>query len=703
MSDRAAKVGSVDVGDAEQQTEQLFDAGPVHRFETAIDRGGHGPDHLLDGLNQSQVRAVITPGGPLVVLAGAGSGKTRVLTRRIAWRILRGETDPNRVLTLTFTRKAAAELRDRQYRLGLRDRVPAGTFHGIALTQLRQRWNERRTIPPTLLDRKLRFVAQLAPQRKGVEITDVVAEIDWARARMIEPDRYHEAALRAGRTPPLPAEELAALMVRYQQEKRRKRLVDFDDLLLLAIRDLRADADYAAAVRWRHRHFYVDEFQDVNPLQFALLQEWLGDRDDLFLVGDPNQAIYGWNGADPHLLQHMADGAGSTVIELNDNYRSTPQVLSLAGATLGALAASKLRAHRPGGPAPTLTSFADDRAEADGIADAIQQAKGWGEAWSDQAVLVRTNAQSVVIEQALTERGIPCRLRSGPGPLGAPEVRAELKAIVRDGIDLIVSLEELDERLAALAAEQTKISVDRYNNLAALSRVIHEYITIDPQPNGPGLAAWVDTMQRGDVDSSTDSVDLVTFHGAKGLEWPVVHVAGLEDGFVPIAYAKTDAQLQEEQRLLYVALTRAQTEIHLSWAMERTFGTRAAKRKPAPMLDTLAAAIAAIGPGMSSKVDWRAQIERTRRRIPGVETGAVAARSVDVLAELRQWRARKARAAGVPHHVILNDQILKVIAEQRPTTRAQLATMPGMRPTKLQRYGDELLTVVSARPADSDC
>ncbi len=702
MSDPAAKVGLVEAGDAEKQTDQLFEDEPVDRDRQWSGPGGSGPDHLLDGLNQSQIRAVTEPGGPLVVLAGAGSGKTRVLTRRIAWRILRGETDPNRVLTLTFTRKAAAELRERQYRLGLRDRVPAGTFHGIALTQLRQRWNERRTIPPTLLDRKVRFVAQLSPNRKGVEITDIVAEIDWARARMIEPDRYHEAALRAGRTPPLPSEDLAAVMVRYQQEKRRKRLVDFDDLLLLAIRDLRADADYAAAVRWRHRHFYVDEFQDVNPLQYALLQEWLGDRNDLFLVGDPNQAIYGWNGADPHLLQRMADADGSTVIELNDNYRSTPQVLGLAGATLGSVAASKLRAHRPGGPAPTLTSYGSDRAEADGIAEAIHQAKGFGDGWSDQAVLVRTNAQLVVIEQALTERRIPCRLRSGPGPLGAPEVKAELKAIGRDGIDLIASLEELDERLAALAAEQTKISVDRYNNLAALSRVIHEYITIDPQPNGPGLLAWVDTMQRGDVDSRTDAVDLVTFHGAKGLEWPVVHVAGLEDGFVPIAYAKTEAQRQEERRLLYVALTRAQTEIHLSWAMERTFGTRSGKRKPAPMLDALAAAIAAIGPGRATGVDWRAQIERTRSRIPTADAETVPAPAVDVLAELREWRARKARAAGVPHHVILNDQILRVIAEQRPDTRAQLATMPGMRPTKLQRYGDELLAVLAVRPAAMD-
>ncbi len=626
------------------------------------------------------------------MLAGAGSGKTRVLTRRIAWRILRGETDPNRVLTLTFTRKAAAELRERQFQLGLRDRVPAGTFHGIALTQLRQRWAERRTIPPTLLDRKVRFLAQLSPQRKGVEITDVVAEIDWTRARLLEPEQYHDAALRAGRTPPLPPEQLAELMVRYQQEKRRKRLVDFDDLLLLALRDLRADPDYAAAVRWRHRHFYVDEFQDVNPLQFALLSEWIGDRNDVFLVGDPNQAIYGWNGADPMLLENMASDESSTVVELNDNYRSTPQILGLAGATLGALAASKLRSHQGDGPAPTITSYSSDTAEAEGIADAIQQANSFGDSWSNQAVLVRTNAQLVLIEQALTDRRIPNQLRSGPGPLGSQEVKAELKAIGRDGIDLIGRLEELDERLAAIATEQTKISVDRYNNLSALSRVIHEYITIDPQPNGPGLLSWVDTLQRGDVDNETDAVDLVTFHGAKGLEWPTVHVAGLEDGFVPIAYAKTEAQVHEERRLLYVALTRARSELNLSWAMERTFGTRTSKRQPAPMLSALSAAINGLGTVGVARVDWRTQIARTRQQIP---TEPDENDRPDTLEALREWRQRKAKVAGVPAHVILNDRLLTVMAEQRPTNTAQLATLPGMRPTKLQRFGEELLEVLN--------
>ena len=265
------------------------------------------PEQLLDGLNERQVAAVtheVGPeAGPLVVLAGAGSGKTRVLTRRIAYRVATDETDPRRVLALTFTRKAATELWSRLRQSGLRDDVVAGTFHGVALTQLRQRWADRGVTPPAILDRKYRFISQLMGRRQGVEPLDVVSEIEWARARLVTPEQYPAAAELAGRTSPIPAADLAEVMHRFAQEKRQRRVVDFDDLLALAARDLLIDPEYAAAVRWRHRHLYVDEFQDVNPLQFELLKAWRGEGDDLFVVGDPNQAIYGWNGADPNLLR----------------------------------------------------------------------------------------------------------------------------------------------------------------------------------------------------------------------------------------------------------------------------------------------------------------------------------------------------------------------------------------------------------------
>ncbi|MBT8202922.1 MAG: ATP-dependent helicase, partial [Acidimicrobiia bacterium] len=530
------------------------------------------PDHLLDGLNEAQIRAVTAPSGRVLVIAGAGSGKTRVLTRRIAWRIARGETDPNRVLALTFTRKAAVELRDRQRQLGLRDRVPAGTFHSVALSQLRQRWDERRTVPPTLINSKIRFLARICRPPTGVDLTDVVAEIEWARARLIDPDDYGAAARAAGRVPPAAPEFIAETMVGYRKEKRRRRVVDFDDLLELAVRDIRADPDYGAAVRWRHRHFYVDEFQDVNPLQHALLTEWLGDRHDLFIVGDPRQSSYAWNGADPELMNSMIGADGITTVTLRDNYRSTPQVLGLADAVLEAGPGwtppadpssddVRIIGHRPDGPAPTLTRYDTDRAEAIGIAEAVRLANAGGYRYSQQAVLVRTNAQLALVEQELSALRIPSRVRSGPGPLGSPEVKAVLGAIGRQGIDLVQQLEELDQQLARDADTASGVTNDsgsgsepavtaagkleRHNNLAALSRLIHDYLTTEPVPTGPGFLAWLTTVNGSDVEGDDEAVDLVTFHGAKGLEWPVVHIAGLEDGFVPIVYATTHAQLAE--------------------------------------------------------------------------------------------------------------------------------------------------------------
>ena len=649
------------------------------------------PDRLLGALNASQREAVTTDGAPVVVHAGAGSGKTRVLTRRIAWRVAVGQTDPQRVLALTFTRKSAGELRSRLFQLGLREQVVAGTFHGVALMQLRRRWAERGVEPPTLVDRKYRMVSQLLGRRKGVEPLDVVAEIEWARARLVGPNDYAAAAQLAGRTPPIPPADMSEILEKYQQEKRRRRLVDFDDLLALAIRDIPSDPDYAASIRWRHRHLYVDEFQDVNPLQFELLRAWRGDTKDLFVVGDPNQAIYGWNGADPQLLQRFANREpGTTVITLTDNYRSTPQILMLANASLEGKG-GQLVANQPDGALPVITTYPTDAAEAAGIADAVVSAKTGAEPWAHQAVLVRTNAQLVPIEQALAAVRVPVRVRGGTGPLGSQEVKDELRQMGRPGVRVEIALANLDTLLDNEPSEATQSELERRANLTALSRLVHEYLTIDMEPSGPNLMAWIATIQGSEVDNDRDAVELATFHSAKGLEWPVVHVAGLEKGYVPISYAKTGGQLAEEQRLLYVALTPGRKRA------ETVVGQRADVRHEARKASGLA--LPSDDRGCSRTPTQRLQA----KRLAGwrCDLACESPKSVDrnpvadpVFDALRDWRRRRAKAADVPAYVIFNDKTLRAIAKVQPTSKSKLASVSGIGPAKLDRFGDEVINLV---------
>ena len=666
-------------------------------------------DALLDGLTEAQLAAVTASGGPVVVIAGAGSGKTRVLARRIAWRCLRGETDPLRVMAVTFTRKAAGELRSRLATSGIRDPIAAGTFHSFALLQLRRRWADRGIAPPSLVQSRYRLLSAALPDRstssrKRVDMAAVAAEIDWARARVVAPQDYEAAAAMAGRQSPLPSGHIEEMMVNYQAAKQKKRMVDFDDLLTLALRDVRNDPRYAEAVRWSFQHLYVDEFQDVNPLQFELLRAWQGDRNDLFVVGDPNQAIYGWNGADPNLLSnfHRRDRRAQVVV-LRDNYRSSPQILAVAS-TLAQ--DNPLIAHHHDGEIPVVSCYPDDAAEAAGIVEQIRNARALTRRWSDQAVLARTNAQLPQIEVALKEAGIPARIRASSSPLATNEVKTELAAFDRGGIDIGTAITDLFER-SEVDDGLPRIEIERRQNLAALARLGDEYMSSDPHPSSQKFVAWVGTLQADDVASGGDVVDLLTFHSAKGLEWPVVHIAGVEEGFVPIAYATTGAQIDEERRLLYVAVTRAETQLNLSWAAERTFTNKPVKRQPSHHLGAIEDALKRLTVNPRTKANWRRALAESRSAIdatnppsPPPASGRRGSRHTtratpDLHQALEQWRRRKARSANVSPHAVLSDDLLASIVQRQPTNRAQLAATPGMTPVRLNRYGADLLQIIT--------
>ena len=671
-------------------------------------------DHLLEGLNPAQAEAVTTETNPLCILAGAGSGKTRVLTRRIAHRVLTGSAEARHVVALTFTRKAAGELGSRLAAVGVRDQVVAGTFHAIAYAQLRRRWADRGDTPPALLDRKVRLLAPLLTGEAGkgsvaALAADVAGEIEWAKARLISPDHYESAAELAGRTSPLTHARVGAKFRQYEEAKRKRGVVDFDDLLALCAAAIEADSDFAAAQRWRFRHLFVDEFQDVNPAQFRLLQAWLGDNRDLCVVGDPNQAIYSWNGADPTLLTRFERRfRGAATVSLQDNYRSTPQILATANAVLadGGPRSAELRANVADGATPTVTAYDSDDAESKGVASRIRTAHRPGTSWGRIAVLTRTNAQLVLFEQALRAARIPYRIRGGGSLLDQPEVRDALESLRRSR-----ARTTFDAHIADLDLMATEAVDDRQLNLEELSRLAREYAAADSGATVDGFRAWLAaTVKPGDTAVGADAVELTTFHRAKGLEWPVVFVAGLEKGLAPIGRATTPEAEAEERRLVYVALTRAREELHCSWAERRTFGARTVNRSASPYLEPIEIACRALQSGQT-RPDVRALLAAERSRLRSLEAKApkrrggagskvpVAGADADLFEALKSWRATAAKAANVPAYVVFHDSTLAAVAAVKPRSHTALLDVQGLGPVKAARYGDALLEVVSRHTA----
>jgi DNA helicase II / ATP-dependent DNA helicase PcrA len=729
--------------------------------------------HLLEGLNEAQHRAVVSEHAPLCILAGAGSGKTRVLTRRIAHRIALGSADPRHVLAITFTRKAAGELTKRLGQLGVRDRVATGTFHSVAFNQLRQYWVEQGISAPTLTQSKLRILMPLVAQRQAgsqgvgpgssVQASDLASEIEWAKARLIKPDQYVEAVTAIGRKPPLGAEAMGELYQRYETDKRRRGIVDFDDLLMLTAEAMETDREFAARQRWRFRHLFVDEFQDVNPAQARLLDGWLGLLDtpmvlpattnargasfdgpgfndddgfegdssfgtitsavDLCVVGDPNQSIYAWNGADPRFLssfQRRFPSGG--LVRLEDNYRSTPQILTVADAVLG-LGARESRPLRPNssdGDSPTISAYPSDIEEARGIARLLRERHNGRTAWKHMAVLTRTNAQLVLFEEALRAAGIPHRVRGGMAFLQQPEVLRTLSLLndAPSGVPLSARLNDLEELAGELRDEVEEGSAgsgvpERIDQIEAVIRLAHEYLGVEPHGSTAGFLAWVHgaiTSSSDEPDRAGDVVELATFHRAKGLEWPVVFVAGLERGYVPIGNADDAAGRAEEQRLLYVAVTRAERELHCSWAKSRTFGSRTTARSASYWLENIEAAIRSLD--LDCSADWQTILRDMKDRVnaakaanmsgaPGtkratIEVGAKA--DPGLYERLKAWRTAESRHSGLPAFTVLHDTSLAAIAEARPSTLVELGCVPGVGTIKVTRYGEALLTVIRETP-----
>jgi DNA helicase-2/ATP-dependent DNA helicase PcrA len=645
---------------------------------------GPDPEALLIDLDPRQREAVTSPATPLAILAPAGSGKTRVITRRIAWRVMTGDAEAQHVLALTFTRKAASELGRRLRDLGLRSEVAAGTFHAIAYAQLRARWVERGWSAPTLLPHRTGLIAQLPSVRKArISAAEVATEIDWAKARLIAADRYAEAAAAARRRTPTNPERLAGIYADYEETKRARRLVDFDDLLRICIDAMESDEVFASTQRWRFRHLFVDEFQDVNPLQLRLLEAWRGSHYDLCVVGDPHQAIYGWNGADArYLVDFRALYPPAEIITLEHNYRSTPQILAAASAVLLAsrLEPHEVRATLADGDAPAIEAYESDIEESRAVARAVRDRHTPRSRWSEQAILVRTHAQTALLHEAMRASGIPARVR-GTAPLLEQEPAR----------DALARLREHDGPLAALVRdlEEEALELDDPAALLTLAELAREHLRVEPRATGAGFAAWVAASTGGDSpDRTGDAVEIATFHAAKGLEWPIVHIAGIEDGLVPITHARTRAARAEEARLLHVAMTRAQRELRCTWAARRTFGTRVVDRQVSPLLrpiiDAQRSQPVAVDEG------WRERLAEQRAALHSAATTASPA-----AAALQRWRDQAARAARIEPQSLLTDRVLAAIADGRPRDVDELAVIPGVGRLLATRFGDDILAALN--------
>jgi DNA helicase-2/ATP-dependent DNA helicase PcrA len=575
---------------------------------------------LLRGLTGPQREAVVSDAAPLCVLAGAGSGKTTVLTRRVARRLADRSAEPAHTLVVTFTRKASRELRGRLWRLDVPGPVWAGTFHAAAYGQLRRHWADTGTRPLAVVDdprRLLRRVIDVPDLVAADTVRAVLAEIQWAQARLVTPEAYVAAALAAERRTPLALDEMAETYARYGEAKRTHGVIDLGDLLTSCAEILERDTAAAAAARWRIRHLFVDEFQDMNPAQFRLLRAWLGGRPDLFVVGDPRQAVYSWNGADPALLERLPDLLpGTTVLRLDANHRSSPQVIAAARAVLGSGEGEP--GDRPDGPVPAVAGFDDDAEEAMAVARWLRVMHRPGRPWSHLAVLARTNARLAPVAAALRSTGIPFRVGS------APEAPAEIRAVI-DLLGAGPRERRLRSALADLSLSGLSMADEgaggggRSGLPAGLLRLADEHAVEDPGATVGGFLAWLtatvdDPSASSEADPAACAVELSTFHRAKGLEWPAVALVGLEDGLVPISYATSPAARAEERRLLYVAVTRAEEYLWCSWARQRQAAGRSWSCRPSPLLAALEAAGA--GGGLTDHGAFATRIASLRARLP---------------------------------------------------------------------------------------
>ncbi|MFB6716194.1 ATP-dependent DNA helicase UvrD2 [Streptomyces sp. NPDC056358] len=705
-------------------------------------------DAVLDGLDPEQREVAMALHGPVCVLAGAGTGKTRAITHRIAYGVRAGILQPTSVLAVTFTNRAAGEMRGRLRQLGAGG-VQARTFHSAALRQLQYFWPKAVGGDlPRLLERKVQLVAEAAARCRirldRNELRDVTSEIEWSKVTQTVPADYPAVVAKIQRDAPRDPAEISQIYAMYEQLKRDRSVIDFEDVLLLTVAILQDRHDIADHVRRQYQHFVVDEYQDVSPLQQRLLDLWLGDRDTLCVVGDASQTIYSFTGATPdHLLNFRTRHPNATVVKLVRDYRSTPQVVHLANGLLGQARGRaadhrlELVSQREPGPEPVYTEYADEPAEAEGTARRIRDLIAAGVPAGEIAVLYRVNSQSEVYEQALADAGVPYQLRGAERFFERAEVReagVALRGAARAGGNdsLLDDAEGLPAEVRAVLSTKGWTTEppagsgavrDRWESLAALVRLAEDFERAKPGATLSDLVAELDERAAAQHAPTVQGVTLASLHSAKGLEWDAVFLVGLTEGMMPITYAKTDEQIEEERRLLYVGVTRARFHLSLSWSLSRSPGGRAGRR-PSRFLSGLRPGSVPLGtrgtaggggiergPGPVAK---RGRRGPARCRVCGktlTDAGEMKLMRCDdcpsdmdeaLYERLRDWRAVRAKEIGQPAYCVFTDKTLMAIAEAVPGSAGELAGISGVGARKLDRFGTAVLAICAGETVEDE-
>ncbi len=678
------------------------------------------PDLSL--LDEDQRAAATAPRGPVCILAGAGTGKTRTITYRIAHMVDQGFVNPQRVLAVTFTSRAASEMRERLNQMGVGG-VQAQTFHAAARRQLKYFWPQvAGDLPWQLIDNKFSLVAR-AVRSLGLDnnkdtIRDFLGEIEWAKSSLISPEGYPGVIESTDREAPGDPAKVAEVFRRYEDMKATPDLMylDFDDLLMHIAGAIENVPAVAEVFREQYRTFVVDEYQDVTPLQQRVLEAWLGERDDLTVVGDANQTIYSFNGASPeYLLNFSRTYPQATVVKLQRDYRSTPQVTDLANEVIskatGRAAGTRLELQgmREPGPEPTFKAYESEEIEAKEVAGQVLTLLNQGVKASEIAILYRINAQSEQFEQALADAGVVYQVRGGEGFFRRPEILEAIRVLIaatrRDDLpnDPVAVARVAFVELGLSATEpQGAQARERWQSLTALVDLIAQIVEDHEGIDLPGVLGELHRRSENKHNPTMEGVTLATIHAAKGLEWDAVFLVGLTEKLLPINHAikAGDEHVEEERRLFYVGITRAREHLALSWALAKTTGSRASRERTR-FLDGV---VPGIEESQSSNRRYRprrcrvcsGQLSSPAEKVLGRHEWCEYEGDEDVFNALRAWRASVAKDSQVPAYVVFSDATLQAISEALPASEAELLDISGVGPSKLERYGAEVLQIIAS-------